>query len=214
MDSAALYYPFHLCSRETLEHLLSRYAFLHFRDYMALQLTSMSGTMAYLDRISDHYPDLYAQGRIVQGHQAGGPISAELARRIDADLADHNWREIFHSALHDLPRFRRGFDERGQDATYFAPYLAEQRATCPMSLAEVREMSGRKLDAESSLAFEYGMMLVKTSAALWYTIQLCKHHTLEAATDSPAHDQLLKCILTRDGLQLSTYLWQHQPASP
>ena len=212
MDRAALYYPFHLCSRETLEHLLSRYALLHFRDYMALQLTPMSGTMAFLDRISDHYPDLYAQGRIVQGHQMGGTINAELAGHIDADLADHEWREMFHSALREKPRFRRAFAERGEDATYFAPYLAEQRMNCPMSLAEVREMSCLNLDPDRALAFEYGMMLVKTSAALWYTIQFCQKHTLEAATDSPAHDQLLKRILARDCLRLSTYLWQRQPA--
>ena len=212
MNRAALYYPFHLCSREALEHLLSRYALLHFRDYMALQLTPMSGTMAFSDRISDHYPDLYAQGRIVQGHLMSGPISADLARRIDADLADHGWREMFHSALRHETRFRHGFVERGEDVTQFAPYLVEQWTTCPMSLAEVSEMSCLKLDPERALAFEYGMMLVKTSAALWYTIQFCQRDTLEAATDSPAHDQLLKRILTRDGLQLSTYLWHRQPA--
>ena len=212
MDSAALYYPFHLCSRETLEHLLSRYALVHFRDYMALQLSPMCGTMAFLDRISDHYPDLYAQGRIVQGHNISGPISADLARRIDADLSDHDWREIFHAALRDAPRFRRGFAERGEDATYFVPYLAKHRITCPMSLAELREMSSHNLNPERAIVFEYGMMLVKTSAALWYTIELCQRHMLEAATDSPAHDQLLKRSLSRDSLQLSTYLWQRQPA--
>jgi hypothetical protein len=212
MNRAALYYPFHLCSRETLEHLLSRYALLHFRDYMALQLSPMSGTMAFLDRISDHYPDLYAQGKIVQGHNMSGPIRADLAGRIDADLADHDWRELFHSALRDEPRFRRGFADRGEDATYFAPYLAEHRITCLMSLSEVREMSSHNLNPERAIAFEYGMMLVKTSAALWYTIELCQCRMLEAATDSLAHDLLLKRILTRDSLQLSTYLWQRQPA--
>jgi hypothetical protein len=119
---------------------------------------------------------------------------------------------MFHAALHNEPRFRRGFAQRGEDATYFQPYLAERRASCPMSVAEIRELSGLNLDPERALAFEYGMMLVKTSAALWYTIKLCQRDALEAATDSRAHDQLLKRILTRDGLQLSTYLWQQVPA--
>jgi len=55
-------------------------------------------------------------------------------------------------------------------------------------------------------------MLVKTSAALWYTIQFCQRYALEAATDSPAHDRLLKRILTRNQLQLATYLWRREPA--
>ena len=32
MDRSALYYPFHLCSGETLEHLMSQYALLHFGE--------------------------------------------------------------------------------------------------------------------------------------------------------------------------------------
>ena len=210
MDRAALYYPFHLCSRETLEHLLSAYALVHFRDYMALQLTPMCGTMAFPDRISDQYPDLYASGRIVQGHNVSGAISAELGGRIDGDLADRDWRQMFHSALRDEPRFRRGFDERGEDAAVFASWLDAQWVSHPMSLAEIRRLSGLKYDPER--AFEYGMMLVKTSAALWYTIQFCQRYALEAATDSPAHDRLLKRILTRDHVQLATYLWRREPA--
>jgi len=50
MDRSALYYPFHLCSGETLEHLMSQYALLHFGEYMALHLPLMSGTTAFLDR--------------------------------------------------------------------------------------------------------------------------------------------------------------------
>jgi len=210
MDRAAFYYPFHLCPRETLEHLLSGYALVHFRDYMALQLTPMCGTMAFPDRISDQYPDLYAPGRIVQGHNVSGPISAEMGGQIDGDLADRDWRQMFHSALCDEPRFRRGFDDRGADAALFASWLAPKWADYPMSLAEVRQLSGRKHDPER--AFEYGMMLVKTSAALRYTIQLCQRHALEAATDSRAHDRLLKRILTRDHLQLATYLCRREPA--
>ena len=210
MDRAALYYPFHLCSRETLTHLLSAYALVHFRDYMALQLTPMCGTMAFPDRISDQYPDLYVTGRIVQGHNVSGPISAEMGERIDVDLADRDWRQMFHLALRDESRFRRGFDERGEDAAVFASWLDARWAASPLSLAEVRRMSGLKYDP--GRAFEYGMMLVKTSAALWYTIQFCQRHALEAATDSPAHDRLLKRTLTRDHVQLTTYLRRREPA--
>ncbi len=211
MVRAAFYYPFHLCSRESLEHLLSRYARVHFRDYMALQLTPMSGTMAFPDRMSDHSPDLYAQGRIVQGHNVSGPVSAEIGERIDRDLEDRDWRTIFHSALRDEPRFRRGFAARGEDAAQLVSWLDEQWVACPMSLAEVRRMSCLKLEPARALASEYGMMLVKTSAALWYTIELCQRLALEAATDSSAHDRLLTRILTRDRLELATYLWRREP---
>lgn len=46
-----LYYPFHLCHERTLQRLLEEYGSIHFRDYMALQLTRMSGTTAYADRM-------------------------------------------------------------------------------------------------------------------------------------------------------------------
>lgn len=212
MDWAGLYYPFHLCSRECLEHLLSRYALVHFRDYMALQLSPMCGTMAYPDRISDQYPDLYSHGQIVQGHNVSGALSADMGGDIDRDFADRDWRQIFHSALRSEPRFRRGFAERGEDAAKLASWLDERWATCPMSLAEVSQMSCHKLDPERALVLEYGLMLVKTSAALWYTIRLCQRHALEAATDSPAHDRLMNRILTRERLPLAIYFWRPEPA--
>src|SRR5437879_12883733 len=115
MDGAALYYPFHLCSRESLEHLLSAYALVHFRDYMALQLTPMGGTMAFPDRISDQYPDLYASGRIVQGHNVSGAISADMGGRIDRDLADRDWGQTRPPAYRDEPRFLRGLGGQRHD---------------------------------------------------------------------------------------------------
>jgi hypothetical protein len=207
MNGTALFYPFHLCSRETLEHLLARYAMVHFRDYMALQLTPMTGTTAYLDRMSDHCPDLYEQGRIVQGYGLSGPLSPEIGARIDRDLADAEWREIFHSALQDDPVFHRGFTGRGVDASV-GEWHNDRWRLCPMSLGDIRQQSCAKLDADHAAAFEYGMMLVKTSAALWYSIQLCQRHGLEAATDSAVYDRLLKRILLREGIQLPTYLWR------
>jgi len=93
---------------------------------------------------------------------------------IDRDLADPEWRRIFQAALRSTPRFRRGFAEHGEDAAGFGSLLDQRWETDPMSLAEVRRMSCHKLDPERALAFEYGLMLVKTSAALWYTIRLCQ----------------------------------------
>ena len=59
----ALYHPFHLCPPESLERFLARYDAIHFRDYMAIQLTPLSGTMAYPDRMGDTYPHLLEEGR-------------------------------------------------------------------------------------------------------------------------------------------------------
>src|SRR5690348_522434 len=61
--SAALYYPFHLCHQRTLERLLEKHTAVHFRDYMALQLTAMAGLTAYADRMGDQHPDLVRLGR-------------------------------------------------------------------------------------------------------------------------------------------------------
>jgi len=204
-DRFALYYPFHLCSRESLERLLTRYDVVHFRDYMAIQLTP-TGTTAYPDRMGDTHADLMEQGRIAQGHNVSGPLSSEMDRRIDRDLKDREWREIFQFAVRSDARFRRGFDDYGSDEAVFSPWLPERWMNWPITLAEIRQMSCLKLDPERAIAFDYGLMLVKTSASLWHTIQLCQRHALEAATDSPSHDRLLRRIMTRDRIALRTFL--------
>jgi len=66
------YYPFHLCSPESLERFLTRYDTVHFRDYMALQLTPTSGTTAAPDRMGDYHAELVQQGRIVQATMSAG----------------------------------------------------------------------------------------------------------------------------------------------
>lgn len=203
---SSLYYPFHLCDRETLERLLTRYEVVHFRDFMALQLTPMFGTTAYPDRMGDLHPDLMDQGRIVQGHSVSGPLSPETDRRVARDMQDHEWREIFHFALRDDARFRRGFAEPGQDDRVFRPLLPDRWMDWPTTPAEIRQLSCLKLNPERTTAFEYGLMMVKTSASLWHTIQLCQRLALDAATDSPSHDRLLRRILTRDRIGLTTYL--------
>src|SRR3989441_11740183 len=65
-----------------------------------------------------------------------------------------------------------------------SPWLRASWTEWPVTLAEVRQMSRLKLDPERAIALEYGLMLVKTSASLWYTIQLCQQFGLDAITDS------------------------------
>ena len=95
----ALYYPFHLCHPATLELMLKRYPAAHFRDYMAIQLTPLTGTTAYRDRMGDQFPDLVRAGRIVQGYHVSGPLTGEVAEGVDRDLSDATWRAMFHRSL-------------------------------------------------------------------------------------------------------------------
>lgn len=202
-DRFGFYYPFHLCSRESLERFLTRYDIIHFRDYMALQLTPTSGTTAYPDRMGDSHPELLEQGRIGQGHNVSGPLSPELDNRVGRDLKDRTWREIFHFAIRNDTRFQRGIAPEG---TSFTPWLPNRWIEWQVTLADVRQMSRLKLDPERAIRLEYGLMLVKTSASLWYTIKLCQQHGFEAVTDSPLHDRLLQRIMARDQITLPTFL--------
>lgn len=199
----AFFYPFHLCSPDTLERVLSRYDTVHFRDYMALQLTPTSGTTAFPDRMGDLHPEFLKQERIVQGYRVSGPLSPEMDRRIDHDFKDRTWREIFHFALRNDARFQRGMAPEG---TNFGPWLPNRWMEWQITLAEVRQMSMLKLDPERAIFLEYGLMLVKTSAALWYTIQICQQHAFEAVTDSISHARLLQHVTARDHIALPTFL--------
>ncbi|MGH8647498.1 MAG: hypothetical protein ACREX4_24785, partial [Gammaproteobacteria bacterium] len=104
----ALYYPFHLCHERTLQRLLADYSSLHFRDYMALQVTAMSGTTAYMDRMGNAHPELVASGRIVQGYSVSGPLDGDATTAVSRDLADETWRSEFHASLASDRRFQRG----------------------------------------------------------------------------------------------------------
>ena len=64
----ALFYPFHLCHEKTLRGLLQKFHAIHFRDFMALQLTPLTGMTAFPDRMGDYYPEELEAGNIVQGH--------------------------------------------------------------------------------------------------------------------------------------------------
>ena len=105
----ALYYPFHLCHDRTLARLLADYSIVHFRDFMALQLTPMVGTTAFPDRMGDDHPELLKAGRIVQGHNVSGAMSSETSNAVNRDLADAQWRGLFQESLLNNYRFQRGF---------------------------------------------------------------------------------------------------------
>lgn len=209
----ALYYPFHLCHERTLERLLREYQSVHFRDYMALQLTAMSGTTAYADRMGDLHGDLVKAGRIVQGYQVSGPLDAEMVAAVDRDLADQVWRVVFHSALLEDRRFQRGlFDLShgmiiggslvpGPAALLELAHVA--RAHRAFSVGALQRLCGCPLTTEDGYDYEYGLALVKTSASLAYTIRLSLQYALEAVTDSETHFRLLERTCARDKVSLS-----------
>ena len=216
VERPGLFYPFHLCHERTLQQLLTRYASVHFRDYMALQLTPMSGTTAYRDRMGDPHPELVATGRIVQGYSVSGPLDATMALAVDRDLSDKSWRTVFHTSLSEDRRFQRGLfdfshaircgDRVVPGPAFILHLITEHRHTRPYTVRAVQEMSVRPLTTEEGLDFEYALALVKTSASLVYTIHLANRHGLEAVTDSASHFRLLQQTSTRESKALENYL--------
>jgi len=198
--SHALFYPFHLCHEETLMRLLRRFHAIHFRDFMALQLTPMSGMTASADRMGDGFPELLAEGRLVQGYNVSGPLPAAISRAIDCDLRDERWRSLFHAAIQKDRRFQRGLFEASQTVGFSDGRLA----TRPFSVQRVRKRSA--IRSQDERLFDYGLALVKTSAALVYTAQLATAHRLEAATDSPAHFALFERSRHREGWDIPNHL--------
>ncbi len=208
----ALYYPFHLCHEQTLARLLEDYRAIHFRDYMALQLTPMSGTTAYQDRMGQYHPEMIEMGRIVQGYSVSGPLDADAIMAVDRDLADKTWRAAFHDGLKNNRRFQRGLFDLSHSfavggSTVPGPaallrLLEETHLAQACSVEQVQALSRRRLALDESYVYEYALALVKTSAALVYTIRLCRQHTLEAVTDSEIHFRLLERTCARDGISL------------
>ena len=192
----ALFYPFHLCHEETLARLLLRFSTVHFRDFMALQLTPMVGMTAYPDRLGDSFPELLAAKRIVQGHNISGPLPVDIVSAIDRDLADATWRNLFEGALRTDHRFQRGLFEahRRFDVS------DTQWETLPYDVTRVKTLyTSTDSDAkEAEKEAEYGLALVKTAAALVYTYRLALEHGLQVATDSAAHFQLLEHACIRE----------------
>ena len=211
-ERSALYYPFHLCHEQTLMRLLNDYPSVHFRDYMALQLTRMSGTTAYADRMGDRHADLVKSGRIVQGYSVSGPLDQKMTAAVKRDLTDVTWREQFHHALTYDRRFQRGLFELMHGMLIggvlvpgpaaWLRLIEKQRQMQPYSVESLQKLSGGRLDLREGYDYEYAFALVKTSVALHYTVRLAIQHDLDATTDSKAHYDLLERIRTRDGLTL------------
>ncbi|HNP59922.1 MAG TPA: hypothetical protein PKM72_03720 [Nitrospirales bacterium] len=211
----ALYYPFHLCHEKTLHQLLENYSHVHFLDFMALQLTPFMGATGFPDRMGDYYPDLLESGRIIQGHNVSGPLSGAKVAAVNQDLADPLWRSIFHEALKDDRRFQRGLvafsqDSQGRssvptDSALLVAFQQPEREFVPYTVETLQAMSRRRLPERESLAFEYGFGLIKTSAAVIYSIRRCQQLGSVAVTDSPGHHQLLTRACQRDSVELSNY---------
>ena len=209
---SALFYPFHLCTPRTLEGLLERYDIIHFRDYMALRLTPMAGTMAYQDRMGDGYPDLVEAGRLVQGHRVSGPLDQASSDAVDRDLADSSWRLLFHEALTNDRRFQRGLFDLTHSMRIgpslvpgpaaLLSLLEPSRAVRPVTVKRVQHLARTSLSLEEAYEFEYGLALLKTSAAQVYTIRLAQAHGLLPVTDSHSHYMLLNQTLLRDAVNI------------
>jgi hypothetical protein len=204
----ALFYPFHLCHQETLIRLLARFFTIHFRDFMALQLTSMSGMTAFQDRMGMNFPDLITSGRLVQGHDVSGPLPPSVAAAIDRDLHDPLWRACFHMALCRDRRFQRGLFEPSHSLRIGGSLVPGPAALLHLmndsfrrhdyDLTQVRTLSKKSDSLDEGYQYEYGLALVKTSASLVYTHTLALTHHLQPVTDSAAHFSLYAQSCTRE----------------
>ena len=212
----ALFYPFHLCHEETLQRLLARFHRVHFRDYMALQLSPFSGTTAFADRMGGTFPELVATGRLVQGHNVSGPLSDTSRTSIDRDLADIRWRRLFHEAIREDRRVQRGlFDPThamtiGRDVrpgpAALLRLMDEEFLQQSFTVNTVQQLSQQRLTGNEAFRFEYGLALVKTAAAQCYTVQLAHNLQVTATTDSSAHFQLFSRTLEREHEPLPNHL--------
>jgi len=196
----ALFYPFHLCHPDTLARLLTRFATVHFRDFMALQLTPLFGMTAFQERMGMSFPDLIKSGRLVQGYDVSGPFHLTVATAIDRDLHDPLWRARFHTALRRDRRLQRGLFEpshslRIGDSLVPGPaallrLMDDSFRQQAYDLGRVRALTKSRVTLEEGYHLEYGLALVKTSASLVYTQTLALAHELQPVTDSPAHFSL------------------------
>jgi hypothetical protein len=212
----ALFYPFHLCHPETLARLLTRFATVHFRDFMALQLTPMSGMTAFQDRMGMTFPDLIESGRLVQGYDVSGPLPPTVAAVIDRDLHDPLWRARFHTALRQDRRLQRGLFEsshslRVGDSLVPGPaallhLMDDSFRQHAYDLGQVRALLKKNVTLEGGYHSEYGLALVKTSASLVYTQTLALAHQLQPVTDSFAHFSLYAQSSVRENWPKTNYL--------
>ena len=208
----ALYYPFHLCHERTLERLLGNYQTVHFRDFMALQLTPLMGTTAFPDRMGDYYPEWVNGGRLVQGYDVSGAMKPETISAVDRDLIDPPWRRLFQEALTTDRRFQRGLFPDHQETTRdqeestidFGRNLLGDGTLVdfPFQVGTVQALSRQRPHNDANIRFEYGWALIKTAASLVYSIQLCQENHLLAVTDSAYHYHLLTRTCERDSISL------------
>lgn len=208
----ALYYPFHLCHERTLDRLLKDYQVIHFRDFMALQLTPMMGTTAFPDRMGDYYPDFLKTGRIAQGYNLNGAIKPNMMLAVDQDLADSHWRCLFQESMLNDPRFQRGLfacpiegttqPSEPPNTPEWLQFTEKEWVDTVFDVKAVQTLSHRRLYGREATQFEYGWALIKTSVSLLYTIELCQQLDFAAATDSSAHHLLLTRTCQRDGVNL------------
>ncbi len=214
--SHALFYPFHLCHPETLARLLTRFITVHFRDFMALQLTPLSGMTAFQERMGMNYPHLIESGRLVQGYDVSGPLLPSVAVAVDRDLRDPLWRARFHTSFRWDRRLQRGLFEPSHSLRIGDSLVPSPAALLQLmddsfrryrfDLDRVRALSKPGLTLEESYHFEYGLALVKTSASLVYTQTLARTHHLQPVTDSPAHFSLYARSCDRENWPRTNYL--------
>jgi hypothetical protein len=199
-----------------LARLLTRFATVHFRDFMALQLTPMSGITAFQDRMGMSFPDLVQSERLVQGYDVSGPLSPTVAAAVDRDLHDPQWRACFHTAFRRDRRLQRGLFEPSHSLRIGDNLVAGPAALLHLmdnsfsqqayDLDRVRELSRSRLTLEEGYHFEYGLALAKTSASLVYTQTLALTHQLQPVTDSPAHFALYAQSCVRENWPRTNHL--------
>ena len=140
-------------------------------------------------------PDLIESGRLVQGYDVSGPLPPTVAAAIDRDLHDPLWRTRFHTALRRDRRLQRGLFEPSHSLRIGDSLVPSPAALLRLmddsfrqqayDLGRVRALSKSSATLEEGYHFEYGLALVKTSAALAYTQTLALAHELQPVTDSP-----------------------------
>lgn len=202
MRPEVLFYPFHLCHQQTLGRLLVRFEKVHFRDFMALQLTPFTGMTAFRDRMGDGLPELVQSGRLVQGYDVSGPLPSEVAAAVNRDMEDEVWRSLFHIALRRDVRFQRGLFQPHQIAHLTDDRLRSVAYTVDHITALTAQSGGPVAEPD----LDYGLALVKTAASLVYTYRLALMHGLQAATDSAAHYSLFERSCRREFISVGNHL--------
>ena len=178
---------------------------------MALRLTPLMGTTAFPDRMGDYYPQYLKTGRIMQGYDLNGSMTAETTSAVNQDLSDPSWRHRFHESILNDHRFQRGLFPDPQDITgptqsenspIWLQFQEERWENELLDVEVVQALSRKRLEGQQARQFEYGWAMIKTAASLIYTIKLCHQLKLIAVTDSTAHYHLLAQTCRRDHTEL------------